>query len=233
MNVSLSSEKGWEMLSRPGIHTLVGGTLSFWAGALNAITTLAILFERSTHVSGRLNDVGVNAILHPIDALLVFVIWISFVFGAFLAGRLLDHIGFTRSLLLVSGAIGLGALFVWRGFYATSPDDYGLGRMIIAIILPIAMGFQNSLTSMVTRIGRSTHASGISTDIGIALAKRDFPIAAHNITKIFSFVCGSAVSGYMIGIRDVPALYGLILVAAGFFLTTILLHWMNLTVDKS
>ncbi|MFW0859469.1 MAG: DUF1275 family protein [Dehalococcoidia bacterium] len=174
-----------------------------------------------------------NAVLHPIDALLVFVIWIFFVFGAFLAGRLLDRIGFTRSLLLVAGGIGLGALFVWRGFYGASPDDYGLGRMTIAIILPVAMGFQNSLTSMLPRIGRSTHWTSDSTDIGIALAKGNFPLAAHNTTKIFGFICGSAALGYMIGIRDVPALYGLVLIATGFFLTTILLHWMNLALGKS
>lgn len=233
MSVPMRSNQGWAMLSRPYIGTLVGWVLAFWAGATNTVTTLAILFERSSHVSGRLNDVGMNGVLFPIDALLVFVIWISFVFGGFLAGKLLDRIGFTRSLLLVAGGIGLGALFVWRGFCGESPDDYGLGRMIIAIILPATMGFQNSLTSMLPRIGRSTHCSGISTDIGIALAKGNFPLVAHNATKIFGFVCGSAALGYMIGIRDFPALYGLVLVAIGFFFTTILLHWMNLSLGKS
>ncbi|MBT9160861.1 MAG: hypothetical protein DDT26_02157 [Dehalococcoidia bacterium] len=104
--------------------------------------------------------------------------------------------------------------------------------MTIAIILPIVMGFQNSLTSMVPRIGRSTHWTGDSTDIGIALAKGNFPLAAHNTAKIFGFICGAATFGYIIGILNVPALYGLILVATGFFLTTILLHWINLSLGK-
>lgn len=233
MSGPTASQHGWAMLSRPGIHTLVGWMLAFWAGAINTVTTLAILFERSSHISGRLNDVGMNAVLKPIDALLVLVIWISFVFGAYLAGLLLGRIGFTRSLLLVAGGIGVGALFVWRGFYAPTPDDYGYGRMVIAFILPVVMGFQNSLTSMLPRIGRSTHWTGNSTDIGIALAKGNFPLAAHNTTKIFGFICGSAAFGYLIGIRGIPAVYGLIVVATGFFLTTIFLFWMNRILSKS
>ncbi|MBT9160625.1 MAG: hypothetical protein AAGB97_09785 [Dehalococcoidia bacterium] len=62
MSVPMRSEQGWAMLSRPGIHTLVGWILSFWAGAIDTVTTLAILFERSSHVSGRLNDVGMVTI---------------------------------------------------------------------------------------------------------------------------------------------------------------------------
>jgi uncharacterized membrane protein YoaK (UPF0700 family) len=233
MGVTLASEKGCAMLSRPGIGSLVGWILAFWAGATNTVTTLALYFERSSHVSGRLNDVGMNAVLFPIDAVLVFVIWIFFVFGAFLAGMVLDRIGFTRSLLLVAGGIGLGALLIWRGLYVVSPDDYTLGRMIIAGVLPAAMGFQNALSSMLPRIGRSTHWTGDSTDIGIALAKRNFPLAAHNTIKIFGFICGAATLGYVIGIRDVAPLYGLVLVATGYFLTAILLHCINLALSKS
>jgi uncharacterized membrane protein YoaK (UPF0700 family) len=173
-----------------------------------------------------------NAVLFPIDALLVFLIWVSFVVGAFLAGKLLDRIGITCSLLLVAGGIGLGALFVWRGFFAISPDDYGLGRMVIASILPATMGFQNSLTTMMP-IGRSTHWTGDSTDLGIALAKRNFPRAIHNSIKIFGFICGAAAWGYLIGIRNFPGLYGLILSAAGIIVTTIILHYVNRALSKS
>jgi hypothetical protein len=35
MAVSMVSEKGWTMLSRPGFTTLVGWILAFWAGAIN------------------------------------------------------------------------------------------------------------------------------------------------------------------------------------------------------
>lgn len=237
MSAPIQSKNGWEMLNISarnmiGVNTMVGWTLAFWAGATNTVTTLAILFERSSHISGRLNDVGMNAVLLPIDALLVLIIWASFVFGGFLAGKFLDRIGLTRSLLLVAGGISVGVLLVWRGFYVTG-DYYTVGRMIIAIVLPVSMGFQNGLTSLLPRIGRSTHWTGNSTDIGVALAKGNYSLAAHNTIKISGFICGCATLGYLIGIRGIPALHGLIIVAAGFFLTTILLCWMNRALGKS
>jgi MFS family permease len=238
MGGPMQSATGWEMLKISahkmiGVNTLVAWAFSFWASSTNTVTTLAILLERSSHISGRLNDVGMNLVLHPIDALLVFVIWISFIFGGFLASKLLDRIGFTRSLFLVAVGIGVGAFLVWNGFYAVDEDDYRIGRMIMAFILPVSMGIQNGITSMMPRIGRSTHWTGDSTDIGLALAMGDITHAVHNLIKMLGFGCGSAILGYLIGIRGIPALHGLVIIAAGFFLTTITLCWMNRALGKS
>jgi len=226
------SHSGWEMISLPGLNTMTGCVLAFWAGATNTVTTLAILFERSSHMSGRLTDAGMNAILNPIDALLVLTIWMSFVFGSFLAGLMLDRIGFTRSLLLVATGLGVGGLLVWKGYLVTG-DYYTYGRFVIAIILPLSMGFQNSLTSLLPRIGRSTHWTGNSTDIGIALARGNYSLAFHNLAKIFSFCLGCALLAFLIGIRGVPAIYGLLLVAIGFFLTTITLCCLNRAITNA
>ena len=216
---------------RRDICALVGWLLAFWAGALNTVTTLTIIMERVSHLSGRLNDIGMNALLNPADALLAFVIWLSFVCGSFLAGKTLGRIGFTSSLLLVAGGIGLGALFVWGGFYAQTGQLSGAGRIIMAVVLPLAMGFQNALTSLLPRIGRTTHWTGDSTDLGLALAKRHYSLAAHNAVKIFGFVCGAAAMGYLIGVRNLAPQYGLSLVAAGLFFTIILLHLVNQTLS--
>jgi hypothetical protein len=221
------SEKVWEMFSRPGINHLVGGILAFWAGTVNTTTTLTIYFERSSHISGRLNDVGMNAVLHPIDALLVFLIWITFVFGGFLAGKVLDRIGFTWSLLVVAWGVGVGGLLVWGGFYVLEEGIYTLERMIIASFLPTLMGFQNAITTMVP-IGRSTHWTGDSTDIGIALAQGNRLRAIHNTIKIFGFICGAAVCAYLLGVRgDIPPEYVLFAIAIGYSITTLILWWMN------
>ncbi len=232
MSVPMHSERGWEMLSRPGIRMLVGGVYSFWAGAINCVTTLTIFFERASHVSGRLSDVGMNLVLFPIDALLVFLIWVGFVFGAFLAGKLLDRIGLTPCLLLVAGILTIGALLVRGGLYAETSDDYGFGRMMIAFVIPIAMGFQNSLTSQLP-IGRTTHWTGDSTDLGTALAKGNYFLAFYNTLKIMSFICGAAISGYLVGIVGLPSPYELLTIAAAFILVTLILHWVNLTLHKS
>lgn len=232
MSAPMDSDRGWPMLSRPYLHTLAGAILAFWAGTINTITTLTIMFERSSHISGRLNDVGMNLVLEPIDSLLVFTIWISFVFGGYLAGLALDNMGFTRSLFLIAPPIGLTALLVSRGIYAPYEYDYGLGRMIIATILPIAMGYQNGLTSQLPRIGRSTHWTGNSTDIGVALARGNFTLAAHNTTKIFWFCAGCALMGYIIGIQNTSPAYGLVVVAIGYFVSSVFLHYVDRVVSK-
>jgi len=233
MSVSMHSERGWEMLSHPRMKVLVGIIFAFWAGAVNCVTTLTILFERSSHVSGRLNDVGMNLILFPIDALLVFTIWIGFVFGAFLAGKLLDRIGLTPSLLLVAGMLLIAALLVRHGFYAENPDSYDFGRMVIAFILPLAMGYQNSLTSQLP-IGRTTHWTGDSTDVGTALAKGNYFLAFYNTVKITGFIIGAAVVAYVIAVANLlPSPYELLTIAAGFTLVVLILHWVNLTFRKN
>jgi uncharacterized membrane protein YoaK (UPF0700 family) len=220
------SKSAWEMLSRPALSTLVGWMLSFWAGSVNTTTTLAVFFERAAHVSGRLNDVGMNAFLDPAVVLLVLVIWIGFCFGSFLAGTLLDRIGLTRSLLLVAGGIGIAAFLVWRGIYVECGDEYVLVRYAIAFYLPVTMGYQNAVTTLLP-IGRSTHWTGDSTDLGIAVAKKNYPYAIHNLTKIFGFICGAAVTGYLMGIAKLPALHMLILITMGYIITTIVLSLVN------
>ncbi|MCL0058610.1 hypothetical protein M1O47_02890 [Dehalococcoidia bacterium] len=45
MSSPMASDRGWPMLSRPYLHTLAGAILAFWAGTVNTITTLTILFD--------------------------------------------------------------------------------------------------------------------------------------------------------------------------------------------
>lgn len=176
---------------------------------------------------GRVNDIGMNAVLHPIDALLVFLIWITFVFGGFLAAKVLHRLGFTWSLFVAACGIGVGGLLVWGGFYVVEEGTYTLERMIIASFLPILMGFQNGVTTMVP-IGRSTHWTGDSTDLGISLAQENRLRVIHNTIKIFGFVCGAAVCAYPLGVRkDIPVEYVLFAIAIGYSITTIILWWIN------
>ncbi len=189
LEAPMPSEQGWEMLSSPWITVLVGVAITFWTGALNGVTTLTILFGRAVHVTGTITDIGIHALLLPINALLLTIMWISYVLGGILGGKLLDRIGFTTSLLLIAGMIAIGALLVWGGFYAESPEDYGFGRMVIAFVLPFAMGFQNAVTSS-TPIGRTTHFTGPSTDMSLALAKGNYHLASRLFLKILGFTLG-------------------------------------------
>lgn len=220
------TSKKWQVLERYWTKTIIASILSFWAGNVNGLTTIAILFERSSHVSGRIADIGIDLILMPISAVLVTVIWLSFVMGSYLAGMLLDRIGLTQSLIFQSVCILIGAIAVNVGISASAPGDYGLDRMLMAFILPFSMGFQNSITSQLP-LDRTTHWTGASTDLGIALAKGVYLSALFILIKIFAFIVGAAIMAYLIGIIKMPPFYGLLTISAGLVLTAFIGDGVN------
>jgi len=213
------SRSSWNILESYWYNTAMAAVLSFWAGNFNSLSSIAILFERSSHVSGRIADIGIDLVLMPIGAFFMVVIWISFVLGSYLAGLLLPKLGLTRSLLLQSIYVFIAALVVAAGVAADTPSDFGIGKAIVAFILPLSMGFQNSVTSQLP-LERTTHWTGASTDLGIALAQGSYPLVAFICVKIFSFIAGAAFMAYFIGIAGIAPYYGLFFISAGLILTT-------------
>ena len=212
------TDNKWYMLESHRTNTIMASVLSFWAGNVNGLTTISVFFERSSHVSGRIADIGINLVFMPIDALFVTVIWLSFVMGSYFAGVLLDRIGLTRSLVLQSICILLAAIAAGMGIPADVPEGDWPGRILMAFILPFSMGFQNSLTSQLP-LDRTTHWTGLSTDLGIALAKGSYSKAVSICVRIFAFIIGAAVMSYLIGVINMPPFYGLLSISAGLMLT--------------
>lgn len=226
MGLQSAEFKGWQMLAHNPIRVTIASILSFWAGNLNGMTTVSVLFERSSHVSGRIANIGIFIVNRPEAILLVANIWLSFVAGSFLAVIMLKRSGLTRSLLLVSVGVSIGALAVWQGAYAQDAGDIGLGRQLIAFILPLTMGFQNSITSQLP-LGRTTHWTGDSTDLGIALAKSNYSHAIFVISKIFSFIAGAALGAYLILMSGLAPHFCILFVATGIAITTIVSDYFN------
>jgi hypothetical protein len=218
-NVKISSNS-WGILESYWHNTAIAAVLSFLAGNFNSLSSIAILFERSSHVSGRIADIGIDLVLMPIGAFFMVAIWISFVLGSYLAGLLLPKLGLTKSLLLQSVYVFIAALVVAAGVSATASNDYGIAKAIMAFILPLSMGFQNSITTQLP-LERTTHWTGASTDLGIALSKRSYPLAVFIGVKIISFIVGAALMTYLIGVAGIAPHRGLLFISAGLVLTTI------------
>lgn len=216
----LNADK-WQMLENFSANTIVAAILSFWAGGVNGLATLSILFERATHVSGRLADIGIDAILNPINAAFMFLIWVSFVGGSYLGGALLNRIGLTKGLVLQSLLLLAAAIAVRVGFSANSPDDFGIGKAVMAFMLPFAMGFQNSLTTQLP-LDRTTHWTGSSTDLGICLSKREFSESLFICIKILSFIVGAAIMAVLVSHNGIDPFLALIIISSGIFLTAVL-----------
>jgi len=212
---------GWSILESYWHNTAIAAVLSFWAGNFNALSTIAILFERTTHVSGRIADIGIDLVLMPANVFVVAAIWISFVFGSYFAGLLLPRLGLTKSLLLQSIYVYLSALVVAAGISATTPEDLGIGKAIMAFLLPFSMGFQNSVTTQLP-LERTTHWTGASTDLGIALSKGSYPLVIFICIKIFSFIIGAALMVYLVAVEGIAPYIGLLIISAGLLLTTII-----------
>jgi len=215
-----TSRNCWSILESYWHNTAMAAVLSFWAGNFNSLSSIAILFERSTHVSGRIADIGIDLVLMPIGAFFMATIWISFVLGSYLAGLLLPKLGLTRSLILQSIYVFIAALVVAAGVSADAASDYGISKAIMAFILPLAMGFQNSVTTQLP-LERTTHWTGASTDLGIALSKGSYPLAIFICIKIFSFILGAAFMAYLIGVVNIAPYSGLLFISGGLILTTI------------
>ena len=68
----------------------------------------------------------------------------------------------------------------------------------LGFLLSINAGFINGVTYSAVNGMPVSHLSGTSTQSGLALAKNDLATARTDMLLIFSFVCGSAISGFVL-----------------------------------
>jgi len=93
-----------------------------------------------------------------------------FLLGSFLSGLLMEFITRKneRYVFLIPVLIETGILFfiALSGGYLITQDPN-----LIAYLLLLAMGFQNSLVTMISNsVVRTTHLTGLFTDLGIELS---------------------------------------------------------------
>lgn len=214
----------WEILYKNHELNSAGWWLTFWAGAINALTTSSVLFMRSTHMSGRVTDQAIYLLTNNVAmALFVSVVVLGFVAGAYYGAKAFPRLGISCSLLIPALLKLPAAGLVYLGFSASGPQGVETGRYLLGLLLPFAAGWQNSVTSQVG-IGRTTHLTGDLTDLGIALATGNRGRAAYILIKYSGFVFGS-VLGYLGG-QSAPVIT-MAGIAAGQALTVVVFHVKN------
>jgi uncharacterized membrane protein YoaK (UPF0700 family) len=209
----------WGILANYTYLVTIGTLMSLTAGTINGIATNAIVFDRVSHLTGRVNNMIRDLVTNPAHGLLVVGIVYIFVMGTFLGGKLLPRLGLTRSLLVsvIPLLIVCGLLYVSR-VTATPKDLYFPVRYLMAYLLALAMGLQNSVTSQ-TALGRTTHFTGDLTDMGLAFAHNKWRQVGYIFAKHLGFACGG-FSGFLLS-RTVAEYIG-IAVATGFFVALVL-----------
>ncbi|MEW6777491.1 MAG: YoaK family protein, partial [Bdellovibrionota bacterium] len=154
--------------------------LAFLAGSVNAGAFLAC-GRFVTHVTGFATHFGVDLVEHRYaDALGIFAIPLFFILGSTVSGFLVDNridhrqeprydaVMFLSSFALL--LVALGGQF--RVFGAFGQTLHIRSDFFLLALLCFAMGLQNAaITSASKGTVRTTHLTGLSTDLGIGLAK--------------------------------------------------------------
>lgn len=209
----------WGILENYRWLLTLGTLLSLIAGTINGVASNAIVFDRVSHLTGRVNNMFRDLLTNPLHGLLVVGIVYVFVLGTYLGGKLLPQLGLTRSLLVpVLPLLLVSALLYATGVTNTSRDMYFPVRYLMAYLLALAMGLQNSVTSQ-TLLGRTTHFTGDLTDMGLAAAGHKWRQAGYVFAKHLGFACGG-LAGYFIS-RTIPEYIG-IAIATGLLVVVVL-----------
>lgn len=220
---NLTVQYDWDILCKSKVLCTAGWWLTFWAGAMNALTSYSVMFMRSTHMTGRMTDQARYVLTNPAMAVFVTLVLASFVGGSYCGTRALPYLGLSYGLLVPALPMLLAAGVVSLGFSASGPSGVEPGRYVLGTLLPFAAGWQNSVTSQ-GRLGRTTHLSGELTDLGIALATGNRDRAVYLFTKYSGFVAGGML-GYLGG-QGAPVLT-MVGIAGGYAATVAVFHLKN------
>lgn len=167
--------RGWTSVQRTAQNNLrLGVTLCFVAGATNAGGFLAV-GQYTSHMSGIVSSVADNLVLGEVRlALAGLVAVLAFVAGAMTTAWMVNWglrhnlqsaygrpLLLEAMLLLVFGLFGAG-INMWAAFFAP----------LTVLLLCFIMGLQNAVITKISHAEiRTTHMTGLITDMGIELGK--------------------------------------------------------------
>ncbi|MDR7308922.1 YoaK family protein [Rhodoferax saidenbachensis] len=203
---------GWVDTERtPQTNTRLGMALAFVAGATNAGGFLAV-HEYTSHVTGVVSTVVDSFVLGHTDVMLTgLAMLISFVVGAMTTAILVNW-GLRRQLLSAYGLPLLleAALLLLFGVFggAMNYATYFFAPLTVTLLCFI-MGLQNAVITKISRAEiRTTHLTGLVTDVGIELGKMAYinPANASNPVhantqklRLHSLLIGSFIGGALAG----------------------------------
>lgn len=170
-----------------------GGYLAFLAGTVNAVGIMSVHHEALTHLTGTTTLLGVGLALGGAELAHLALLLTAFLLGAILSGALID-----------GGALRLGkryglALMIEAALLALAAPLLALGSEVGLYLAAAACGLQNAMASSYSgAVVRTTHVSGMFTDLGIALGQRlrgeplDRRRVALCLVIILGFLAGGA-----------------------------------------
>lgn len=200
--------RGWTDVQRsPEANLGLGLVLSFVAGATNAGGFLAV-GRYTSHMTGILSSVADDLVLgHITLALAGLVCLMAFVSGAMCTAIMVNwglrqhlHSSYSLPLLLESVALLVFGLF---GAAITAWSQVFVP--VTVVLLCFIMGLQNAVITKISKAEiRTTHITGLVTDLGIELGKLLYINRVHSTEPVLANrqrlrVHGSLVMGFLLG----------------------------------
>jgi uncharacterized membrane protein YoaK (UPF0700 family) len=197
----------------PSINRLLGGLLAFNAGAINAGGFLVVGMYTS-HMTGFASTIADNLILGNVGLLLgALGTLLAFTAGAATTAVQVNwarqhHLRSEYALPLLLEA---GLLLIFGLLGATLNRQTPFAVPFTVLVLAYTMGLQNAVVSKISASQiRTTHMTGVITDLGIELGKvfywnrtqtpTDSHVRANRIKlKLYSMLLASFMAGGVVG----------------------------------
>lgn len=200
--------RGWTSVQRTSQNnTRLGATLCFVAGATNAGGFLAV-GQYTSHMTGVLSSVADNLVLGQVALALVgLASLIAFISGAMTTAWMVNW-GLRRKLQSAYGRPLLleAALLLVFGLFGTGINFLaGLFVPLTVLVLCFIMGLQNAVITKISHAEiRTTHVTGLVTDLGIELGKLLYINRLTSETKVMAnrhklLIQAKLISSFFIG----------------------------------
>ena len=182
--------------------------LALLAGLVNAVGLLGFEHQSVSHLSGTATLLGVKIIKTDSSAIHLLFILLSFVFGSGITGFLITSNTFKfgkhyDTILFLEGLL-IFASFFFLNFHSI------FGHYLASA----ACGMQNALvTTYSGAIIRTTHLTGVFTDLGIMIGEafRGVPFSKRKFilycSIIFGFILGGTIGSLLFNILEFKALF--------------------------
>jgi len=183
--------------------------LALIAGVVNSIGLLGFEHQSISHLSGTATLLGTGILNSSFqDALHLLLILFSFLIGAAISGYFLRN-GALKLGHHYSSLLSLEAIFLLAAIYFLTSGSF-TGQYLASM----ACGLQNALaTTYSGAVIRTTHVTGIFTDLGIMLGAKlrgeefDRRKALLFLLIIMGFIFGGIIGAYLFSILKFNALF--------------------------
>jgi len=170
-------------------HNLkIATLLSFVAGIVNVVGFLSVQ-KLTTNVTGHFAFFVDDILAHKIhDSIIMFLYIFFFFLGAFVSNFLVEivHTKNEKNIFVMPIALEICILLtlglIGNYFYLQKPNA-------IALSLLFTMGLQNSLVTKISNaVVRTTHLTGLFTDLGIEISQLFFYKSKEQKEKLYSTI---------------------------------------------